>query len=110
MFLFSAMQRKIYRLIASDFCSWVPISIMAFVNFSGVPIPSVAYAVSAVVLLPINSALNPILYFDVFGPVITSIKDSSSKSKRISKFRQSFTASTHLAANSNFTAIGNNRL
>ncbi|CAK8675570.1 unnamed protein product [Clavelina lepadiformis] len=57
-----AMQRKIIRLIATDFCCWVPITIMAFINFSGVPVPNVAYAVSAIVLLPINSALNPILY------------------------------------------------
>ena len=60
------MQRKIYRLLATDFCCWVPISIMAFVNFSGVPLPDIAYAISAIVLLPINSALNPILYSDVF--------------------------------------------
>ena len=75
MFVFSAVQRKIYRLIASDFCSWVPISIMAFVNFSGVTIPSVAYPVSAIVLLPINSALNPILHFDIFGPFIRAYKN-----------------------------------
>ena len=59
------MQRKIYRLIATDFCCWVPISIMVFVNFSGFVLPPLSYAVSAIVLLPINSALNPVLYFDI---------------------------------------------
>ena len=63
------MQRKIYRLIATDFCCWVPISIMVFVNFSGVILPSLSYAVSAIVLLPINSALNPVLYFDVIAKI-----------------------------------------
>jgi len=35
---------------------------MVFVHFSGVKVNSIAYAVTAIVLLPINSALNPILY------------------------------------------------
>ena len=55
------MQKRIARIIATDFCCWIPICIMAYVrlrfNFS-----DVVYKVSAVFLLPINSALNPFLF------------------------------------------------
>ncbi|XP_076799429.1 uncharacterized protein LOC143444168 isoform X2 [Clavelina lepadiformis] len=56
------LQRKIIRLIASDFCCWVPVSIMTFLNMGGIKLPSIAYVISAVILLPVNSSLNPILY------------------------------------------------
>ena len=72
---FVGMQRKIYQLVATDFCCWVPISIMAFVNFSGIEVPYTAYFISAIVLLPINSALNPILYSDVCEKILAKIKN-----------------------------------
>ncbi|XP_039247954.2 uncharacterized protein LOC120325854 isoform X1 [Styela clava] len=56
------MQKKILRLVATDFCCWIPICIIAICKFAGAYVDNTAYAVAAVVLLPINSALNPILY------------------------------------------------
>ena len=80
------MQKKIYRLVATDFCCWVPISIIAFVNFSGFPVSDTAYVISAIVLLPINSALNPILYTDVLDKAMAEFRirifKSSSKKQR----------------------------
>jgi len=72
------MQRKICRLLATDFCCWVPITIMAFINFSGVHLSGIAYVVSAILLLPINSALNPILYSDVFDKFVDAIRNCNS--------------------------------
>ena len=69
------MQSKIFRLVATDFCCWVPISIMAFVNFSEIEVPNFTYVFSAIVLLPINSALNPILYSDVCEKILAKIKN-----------------------------------
>ena len=68
------MQRKIYRLLATDFCCWVPITVMAFVNFSIARLPDIAYVISAIVLLPINSALNPVLYSDVFDKLFLKVR------------------------------------
>jgi len=48
---------------------------MAFINFSGVQLSGIAYVVSAIVLLPINSALNPILYSDVFDKLIDVVRN-----------------------------------
>ncbi|CAK8676610.1 unnamed protein product [Clavelina lepadiformis] len=56
------IQRKIAMLIATDMCCWLPICIMTFISMSGVSLPSTAYAESAIILLPINSSLDPIIY------------------------------------------------
>ena len=58
----SRMQRRISRIIITDFLCWIPICIIAFVKFSGFHVDDVVYIVSASLLLPINSAFNPLLY------------------------------------------------
>jgi len=58
------MQKKIARIIATDFCCWIPICIMAYVRL-GVVFDDLVYQISAVLLLPINSALNPFLYSSI---------------------------------------------
>ena len=59
---------------------------MAFINFAGVPLSGIAYVVSAIVLLPINSALNPILYSDAFDKFIETVRNRiSSKSGKEKK-------------------------
>ena len=58
----SRMQKRISRIIITDFLCWIPICIMAFVKLSGFHVDDVAYIVSAGLLLPINSAFNPLLY------------------------------------------------
>ena len=57
----SKMQKRIARIIATDFCCWIPICILAYVRL-GVYFSDIAYQISAVLLLPINSALNPFLF------------------------------------------------
>ncbi|CAK8686083.1 unnamed protein product [Clavelina lepadiformis] len=56
------MNQRIARIIVSDFLCWVPICIMAYVSVSGVKLPDGVEIFTAEVLLPINSAFNPILY------------------------------------------------
>ena len=56
------MYRKITVLIITDMCCWFPVCIMTFLSMSGVVLSPTAYAASAVVLLPINSSLNPVIY------------------------------------------------
>ena len=55
------MQRRVARIIATDFFCWIPICIMAYVRL-GVEFSDIVYQISAVLLLPINSALNPFLF------------------------------------------------
>jgi len=42
---------------------------MAFLNLAGVKLSPVSYAVAAIILLPTNSALNPIVYTDLIDKI-----------------------------------------
>ena len=55
------IQRLVARILATYFCCWIPICIMAYVRL-GVEFSDIVYQISAVLLLPINSALNPFLF------------------------------------------------
>ena len=70
----SIMQRRISRIIITDFLCWIPICIIAFVNLSGIYVDDVAYIVSAGLLLPINSAFNPLLYSSLLDKVKETFK------------------------------------
>ena len=63
------MQKRIARIIATDFCCWIPICIMAFVRL-GVEFSDIVYQISAVLLLPINSTMNPILFSSLLDKLI----------------------------------------
>ena len=65
----SRMQRRIARIIATDFCCWIPICVMAYVRL-GVEFSDIVYQISAVLLLPINSALNPFLFTSLLDQLI----------------------------------------
>ncbi|XP_064631322.1 G-protein coupled receptor GRL101-like [Lineus longissimus] len=55
--------RKMALIILTDFACWMPIIILGLAAISGkVTIPGDVYAWIAVFVLPINSAMNPILY------------------------------------------------
>ena len=55
------MQKRITRIVATDFLCWVLICIMAYVRLC-FSFSDIVYQITAVILLPINSALNPILF------------------------------------------------
>ena len=58
----SVMQQRVARLITTNCFCWIPICTMVYLRVSGVEFSKVVYQVSAVFLLPINSALNPFFY------------------------------------------------
>ena len=64
------MQKRIARIIATDFCCWIPICIMAYARLVGVKFSNDVYQFSAVFLLPINSALNPFLFSSLSDKLI----------------------------------------
>ena len=94
------MHKKIYRLMATDFCCWIPITIMVFINFSGTPVSDIAYVISAIVLLPINSALNPILYSDIIDKLMLMLCNRGKKSRPTSSSNDTFeTKQTRVSRN-----------
>ena len=70
------MQRRIFRLIITDFLCWVPISIMAFLIFSQIWYNEGSPYAIAIFLLPINSVLNPILYSQYFDNYFSKIRNA----------------------------------
>lgn len=58
----STMQRKISALIITDLCCWLPICVMAFLTQRQTYVSGTTYAIAAIILLPINSSLNPMIY------------------------------------------------
>ncbi|XP_053380125.1 G-protein coupled receptor GRL101-like [Mercenaria mercenaria] len=54
--------RNLLLVVATDFLCWFPIGVMGIMALSGHVISGDVYAWAAVFILPINSALNPILY------------------------------------------------
>ena len=56
------MQRKISIIIATDFCCWVPFVLICCLHSVSVLDATPWYALFSVVILPINSVINPLLY------------------------------------------------
>ena len=54
--------RQLSLIVVTDFLCWFPICVMGLMVQNDVTIPSSAYAWSAVVILPLNSPINPLLY------------------------------------------------
>lgn len=58
-----SIARKMAFIVISDMLCWMPVAIMGILAmWGGVIIPGELYAWTAVCILPINSAINPILY------------------------------------------------
>ena len=66
----SVLQRRIARIIATDLCCWIPVCILAYARISGFDFEKVLYQITAIIILPINSALNPFLYSPLFDKMI----------------------------------------
>ena len=64
----NTMLWRIFIIVATDVVCWLPIISFSFRSFFGYPIPYVVHSLTSIVLLPINSLLNPIIYskLDVF--------------------------------------------
>ncbi|XP_053380826.1 G-protein coupled receptor GRL101-like [Mercenaria mercenaria] len=54
--------RNLLLLVLTDFMCWFPIGCMGIMALRGSYVPAEVYAWTAVLILPINSALNPFLY------------------------------------------------
>ena len=60
------LQTKVAFIVATDFLCWIPFIITSFLNSIELVDGSQTYALFSIVILPINSVINPLLYNDVF--------------------------------------------
>ena len=56
------MQKRIARLLVTDFVCWIPLCIVAYITYTGIRLDNYVYAAAIAFFLPVNSALNPVLY------------------------------------------------
>ena len=56
------LQTKITVIILTDFCCWIPLTVVCALHFAELIDASSWYSVFSVVILPINSLINPLLY------------------------------------------------
>jgi len=68
------MQKNISRILLTDSFCWIPVCIMAFLSVAEVSLCPNAYIASAGFLLPINSALNPLLYSPPIGQCMSRVR------------------------------------
>ena len=59
------LQRKVATIIITDFLCWVPFVFVCFLHFFEVLDATPQYGLFSIVLLPINSVINPFLYSEV---------------------------------------------
>ena len=67
------LQKRIARIILSDCACWIPICIMSYLSLAGVYLSDLAYVITAGLLLPVNSALNPFLYSSLPDKILAKI-------------------------------------
>ena len=88
----SALARRVFAIILTDFCCWIPViilSILALVKKFNDP-DGTAYVWFAAFVLPVNSSVNPVLYTfstpKVRRQMSKPIKSQSHKNRTGSKF------------------------
>ena len=57
-----AIAQQLSIVVISDFLCWFPIGVMGLMTLSGNPVSQDAYVLAAILIVPINSAINPLLY------------------------------------------------
>jgi hypothetical protein len=56
------LQRKITMIITTDFCSWIPFIVVCIFHYFNVIDATPWYSLFSMIILPINSVINPLLY------------------------------------------------
>ncbi|KAK7093469.1 hypothetical protein V1264_007216 [Littorina saxatilis] len=57
-----AIARRLLTIAVSDFLCWFPIGLLGLLASIGMPIPGEVNVAVAIIILPVNSAINPFLY------------------------------------------------
>ena len=82
-----AMARRMTLIVLTDFFCWLPIIGLGVASLEGANVPAQAFAWVAVFVLPLNAAVNPLLYTISTAPFVGVAR------KRVYKFKKSFISS-----------------
>ena len=84
------LQSKITMIIVTDFLCWIPFILVCFLHFVEVFDASPWYPLFSMVILPINSVLNPLLYSDVIVKHVTRLQSTIQSSFVFRKISDAF--------------------
>ena len=56
------LARRLFIVVMSDCLCWIPIGLLGLMEYSGLRVPSEVNVAMAIAVLPLNSAVNPLLY------------------------------------------------
>ena len=78
----NTMLFRISLIIATDIACWLPIIAFSFASFFGYQIPDIVHSLTSIVLLPINSLLNPVLYSRIDTTLIRKMNQAISMARK----------------------------
>ena len=64
------MNRRIAIIITTDFCCWVPFIVVCALHFLEILDATRWYSLFSMIILPINSVINPLLYDDIVMSIL----------------------------------------
>ena len=73
------LMKRIILIIVTDIACWLPIIILSYASFLKYRIPEILHPLSSIVLLPINSLVNPIIYSRIDSLLFQKLKQVSQK-------------------------------
>ncbi|XP_071804159.1 uncharacterized protein [Asterias amurensis] len=79
-----AMARRMTLIVMTDFVCWIPIILLGVASLGGAYIPPQVYAWIAVFVLPVNSAVNPMLYTLLTAPYVRRVLSRARTSLNLS--------------------------
>ena len=86
---------RVSMIVATDIACWFPIIVFTYTSYFGLELPDIVTPLSSIVLLPINSFINPLLYsrvevilYDMFKYCVLKTHVIIKKiSKKVKNFR-----------------------
>ena len=104
------LQRKISIIILTDFLCWMPFILVSFLHTIGVVNASPWYALLSIVILPINSVINPVLYDNsirlVFGRLMSLILRALNTTSEGNRTSDSKVHSQSIPNQGSFVSVG----
>ena len=68
------LQKKIATIIITDFLCWIPFVLVCFLHYFGVLDATAQYGLFSIIILPINSVVNPFLYSEVLSGMMNNVR------------------------------------
>ena len=99
------MNRKISIIILTDFLCWIPFIVICVLHSANVLDATPWYSLFSIIILPINSVINPLIYDDTISNLISRPVEKISTSVSSSRVYQSFKLSLASAGNSRVDSI-----